>query len=82
MNKWGLEGERTLTKRYKDALPANLEIRITNPKGIVIMGQSKNFSSEQMADFEIIKRKYNNVIDVFSYDDLIQRVERLVGCFK
>ena len=32
LSKWGVEGERELSKRYGSALPAGLQIRVTNPR--------------------------------------------------
>lgn len=75
LNKTGIAGERKLTEKYKNQLPENLEIKITNPNGMIIMGRDINMTKEQLADFEIIKRKYKNVMDIFTYDDLIRRME-------
>ena len=63
-----------MTEKYKDKLPNNLKINITNPKGIIIMGREHNLSPNQIGDFEVIKRKYNNIIDIMTYDDLIKRL--------
>jgi hypothetical protein len=38
LSKWGLAGEKALTKRYAAELPPGLNIRITNPKGMLILG--------------------------------------------
>ncbi len=75
LNKTGSAGEKLLTDKYKDLLPKNLQIKITNPNGMIIMGRDVNLSDNQLADFEIIKRKYKNIIDIFTYDDLIRRME-------
>lgn len=82
LNKTGRKGEKELTKRYKDELPEGLEIKITNPNGIIIMGRDKDLGDSQKSDFEIIKRKYKNVIDIFTYDDLIRRLEMIVKQLK
>jgi hypothetical protein len=82
MNKWGMQGELELSKKHDNKLPTGLKICITNPKGIVIMGRSDKFSEPQIKDFEIIKRKYNSVIDILSYDDLLQRIKRIIDKFK
>ena len=74
LNKWGKRGEDKLYEKYKDKLPNGLKINITNPKGIIIMGRDHNLSRHQVNDFEIIKRKYNNVIDIMTYDDLLKRL--------
>lgn len=75
LNRYGEAGEKKLTEKYKDKLPEGLKIKITNPKGFVIMGRETNMSNEQKSDFEIVKRKYKNVIDIITYDDLLQRLD-------
>jgi len=75
LNKWGKKGEEKLTKYYKDELPEGFKIKITNPCGIIIMGRTKGLSLDQLHDFEVIKRKYKNVIDIMTYDDLMQRLK-------
>ncbi|MEQ9288696.1 MAG: DUF4263 domain-containing protein [Cyclobacteriaceae bacterium] len=81
-NKWGVNGERTLTKNYKSELPNNLDIKITNPKGMIILGRTKNLTARQLFDLEIVKRKYSNVMDIITYDDLIERLENIMGKFQ
>ena len=75
LNKWGRKGEEILTDTYKDELSEGFEIKITNPSGIIIMGRTDGLSSSQLQDFEVIKRKYKNVIDIMTYDDLVQRIK-------
>jgi Shedu protein SduA, C-terminal len=75
LNKWGRKGEDKLTEYYKDELAENFQIKITNPSGIIIMGRKKGMSKGQQQDFEVIKRKYKNIIDIITYDDLIERLE-------
>lgn len=75
LNKWGRKGEEKLTEYYKNELADNFQIRITNPSGIIIMGRNKGMTTAQQQDFEVIKRKYKNVIDIITYDDLLQRIE-------
>lgn len=75
LNKWGKRGEEILTKKYKDKLPDNFQIQITNPNGIIIMGRELDLSKGQLQDFEVIKRKYKNIVDIISYDDLLRRLD-------
>lgn len=82
LNKWGKRGEDTLTKRYKASLTPGLSIKVTNPSGIIIMGREKGLTSDQKQDFEVIKRKYKNVIDIVTYDDLIHRLEIMLRHWK
>lgn len=82
INRMGNEGEKFLTKKYKDKLSKyNLRIQITNPKGIIIAGLSSKFDKTQRLDFEIIRRKYANIIDIITYDDLINRLKNLIQKF-
>lgn len=75
LNRWGKRGEKLLTEKYQNELPKNFDIHITNPKGFIIMGRENNLSKAQKNDFEVVKRKYKNVIDILSYDDLLQRLK-------
>ena len=38
------------------------------------MGRKKGMSKKQQQDFEVIKRKYKNIIDIITYDDLLERL--------
>ncbi|OIQ50555.1 hypothetical protein BerOc1_02496 [Pseudodesulfovibrio hydrargyri] len=78
LNKWGREGERTIYEKRKDELPVDLKLQVTNPKAMVILGRDKNFDSDQRFDFEIIKRKYANIIDIMTYDDLLRRLDNII----
>lgn len=74
-NRWGQKGEEKLKEKYASELPKNLEIKIVNPSGLVIMGRDKGLTDEQKNDFEVIRRKYRNVLDIITYDDLLRRLE-------
>ena len=78
LNRWGVDGERRLTQRYSGQMLPGMQIKITNPGGLVIAGRSHNLSERQRLDFEVIKRKYKNLIDIITYDDLINRLERII----
>lgn len=79
LNKWGIKGEEELTATYQDKLPSGLTLRVTNPKGIIILGRDEDFDDEQQVDFEIIRRKYANLVDIITYDDLIRRMDVLIS---
>lgn len=82
LSKWGIKGESKLTERYAAELPAGMKIRISNPKAIIIVGRDQiggaNMTDSQLLDFEIIKRKYANIIDVITYDDLLRRLNNTI----
>lgn len=75
LNRAGIAGERKLTQKYRDMLPQDFNLKITNPGGIIIMGRENKLSPEQKQDFEVVKRKYKNVVDIITYDDLLKRLE-------
>lgn len=82
LNKMGDAGENKLTQKYKKELPNNLQLKITNPKGIIIMGREVKLSAQQLDDFEVIKRKYQNIMDIMTYDELIRRVKFIIEQIK
>ena len=85
LSKWGVAGERALSKRYEAELPTGMSIRITNPKAMIILGRDQlssgqqALSSSQMLDLEVIKRKYANMMDILTYDDLLRRLEKIIA---
>ncbi len=80
LNRWGEKGEKKLREIYKNQLHG-VEIKIRNPKSIIILGRSNNMSDEQKSDFEIIKRKYSNMTDIITYDDLLCRLKNIINKF-
>lgn len=77
LSRWGQVGEEKLYKRYADQLPEGLRIRIVNPSGMVIIGRDEAFTADQRTDFEVIRRKYRNVLDIMTYDDLLRRLRTI-----
>lgn len=82
LSRWGSKGEDTLTDKYRDKLPHGFELKIINPKGLIIMGRGISLSPDQRNDFEIVKRKYHNVIDIITYDDLLERLRFTIAQFE
>ncbi|RWL74509.1 MAG: DUF4263 domain-containing protein [Mesorhizobium sp.] len=88
LSKWGLAGEKALTRRFAAKLPAGMEIRITNPKSMIILGRDKRadgssaLDAGQQLDLEIIKRKYANMIDILTYDDLLRRLDNIIASLR
>lgn len=85
LSKWGLAGEKALTQHYASKLPPGLVIRITNPKAMIILGRDRRpngataLDACRQLDLEIIKRKYANMIDVLTYDDLLRRLDNIIS---
>jgi len=88
LSKWGLAGEKALTERYREALPPGLSIRIANPKAMIILGRDPRpaedspTAASQALDLEIIKRKYANMIDILTYNDLIRRLNNIIAALQ
>lgn len=88
LSKWGLAGEKSLTQRYASKLPQGMGIRITNPKAMIILGRDRQpdgaeaLDVRQQLDLEIIKRKYANMIDVLTYDDLLRRLNNIIASLR
>jgi len=81
LSKWGRNGELEILKKRKHELPTNFEIKITNPKAMIILGRDNDFADDQKFDFEIIKRKYANIVDIMTYDDLLRRLDNIISMF-
>ena len=86
LSKWGIKGESKLTETYKGILPPGMSMRISNPKAIIIIGRDQidngNMTANQSLDFEIIKRKYTNMLDIITYDDILRRLNRTISALK
>ena len=82
LNKSGQSGENKLTSKYKAKIPSDFKIKITNPSGIIIMGRDISLTPDQKEDFEIVKRKYKNVIDIITYDDLLRRLGFIIAAWQ
>jgi Domain of unknown function (DUF4263) len=63
-------------------------IRITNPRSIVILGRDRRpdgsaaLDHSQRLDLDIIKRKYANMIDILTYDDLLRRLDNIIASLR
>lgn len=58
--------------------PGEINLQVVNPKGILLLGRSKDFNDQQTRDFELIRRQYKNIADIMTYDDLIARIRRII----
>lgn len=78
LSKWGHTGEQEIYNQRKNELPQQIKLKITNPKALILLGRDNDFTNEQRFDFEIIRRKYANMMDIMTYDDLIRRLENII----
>lgn len=83
LSKWGVKGEGALTKKYSSDLPAGMTVRISNSKAILIVGRDQiggaAMTGSQLLDFQVIKRKYANMMDIITYDDLLRRLDNTIA---
>lgn len=82
LKKGGYELEDYLNKHCEGRILKSLQIRVVNPKGILILGRSNRFTNAQKLDFEIIRRKYASIIDILTYDDLLARLANVIEGIK
>lgn len=68
--------------KLKPKLPKGMEIKIINPAGILLAGRSNEFDERQKKDFELIKRQYKNIVDIMTYDDLLNRIDNIIEALK
>jgi hypothetical protein len=88
LSKWGVAGEAKLTKKYREQLLPGMSIRITNPKALLILGRDRKpdgstaLDQGQAFDLEVIKRKYMNMMDIITYDDLLRRLDNTIASLR
>jgi hypothetical protein len=82
LNKWGVDGERILNQKHAAILPSGVLLKITNPKGLIVIGRDDDLGLDQKFDLEIIKRKYAHIIDIITYDDLLVRINNIIARFQ
>lgn len=79
LTKGGITVEQDLNKQFRNQKPSDYSFKVVNPKSIIIMGRTNNYTEPQKEDLEIIRRKYKNITDIISYDDLLQRLETTIA---
>lgn len=73
---------KKLRKAIKERENKDIEINIRSPKGIVILGRTNHFNQEQLQDYRLIKNAYKNIVDIYSYDELIATLENIIKKFE
>lgn len=74
--------ELEFKKKYGNQYEDDFNFRIMNPRGIIIAGYSLGYNKKQLNDLELIKRMYFNIVDIYTYNDLIQMLERIINQLK
>ena len=73
--------EELISKKIKKKYEIDIKINIRSPKFTIILGRNIDFTEQQKKDFKIIKNQYNNVNEILTYDDIIIKLERIIGTF-
>lgn len=73
---------KEIEKKVKNKYNIDFKVNIINPKTLIIMGNSKDMNTKKKEDFELIRRMYANVIDIITYEDLVNRLENLIEALK
>ena len=81
LNLYKKENIKSISKKYSEEIDG-IDINLVDVQGILICGRSNDFSKEEKRDFEIIRNQYKNVIDLLTYDDIIQRLKKTIELFK
>lgn len=82
LSKAGRAAEEDIIRRHDACLPAGLEVRIANPKAIILSGRDDTLTDKERFDFEFARRAYSNVLDIISYDDLLRRLDTTIASLK
>lgn len=72
------KNEQKIKKYLNEKYGADIDVQIIRPHATIIAGRSNEFNQKQLNDFKIIRSQYSNIADIISYDDLINRVKRLI----
>lgn len=77
-----LNFEKQINEKYAKNYRENFKLKVVNPKGIVLMGKSIDLSEKQLLDLEIIRKMYSNIVDIYTYNDIIFMLENILDQIK
>lgn len=85
LNTNGRKAIENITKHFSKSgvtLPNTMELKILNPRGIIIMGRSDTNDKEILSSIELLRRQYSHIVDIITYDDLINRLRNVIGALR
>lgn len=84
LNHLGLNGEEEFSESCKKRLaerglplPDDFRLRVLTPHGRLLIGHC-DFTKDEQRDFDLIRRQYSHIVDILTYDDLLERVKRIL----
>lgn len=57
----------------------NLKLNVLNPRGLIVMGYFDDITTEEEHALEIIRRQFSHIVDIITYNDLIQRIDNMIA---
>ena len=70
------ESKDDVRKKLEKNMGKSLGVGFVSPKGILLAGSNTEFENKQQRDdFELIRRQYKNIVDIITYDDLLERIK-------
>lgn len=74
--------EPKITAKFKKLTDFSCEkdesLHIRSPKAVVVIGRRPE-SKEQIRDFDIYKRRYQDIADFLTYDDILERTKNIMN---
>ena len=70
---------KTSNDKFKPEISTDFAIKSMNLQGIIIVGNRNQLINDQMSDdFELIKREFKNIIDIFTYNQLLEMLNNSI----
>lgn len=76
------QNEANFNEKYMEKYENGFKFRIINPRGIIIYGRTKGLNKQQLNDLEVIRRMYSNIIEIYTYDDLLKMLKMQISLLK
>lgn len=68
-----------ITEQILEKDGVDLQLRILNPRGLIIMGYfNGEMSDYQKHAIELIRRQYSHITDIITYDDMLERLRNTI----
>lgn len=82
LSKAGIGIEEKIKLKYASQLPKSMVIKVASPKAIILSGRDHTLTDRQKFDLGFIRKKYSNMVDILSYDDLLRRMDNIIDILK
>lgn len=73
-----LNFERQINEKYLKDYREGFKLKVVNPKGIILIGKSSDLTNKQLLDLEVIRKMYSNIVDIYTYNDVITMLENIL----